>query len=294
MLPNNLLILLQRNLFSNITYIVNKNIFFNHLPISYKDRSLTTFILKDRQAGFFSLFFQVIGALDYCRSYGHNLIVNFSDGLYVSQKGQNWWQCYFNKSCFGSNFPTSEVEIESIYEQHCFSDYGKNLPDQVGHKILNDFGIRPKATINQKVQRFVNSYFRDRFIVGVHYRGTDKVSESELIPYPYVIKELSKYSNCAFYVATDEVEFLQYVCNSFPGKVIYYDALRSGDGTPVHFSSNCKDKYRLGEDALIECLLLSQCNVLMRTESNLSRACNFFNPNLKVVNLSEKYKRRLS
>ncbi len=42
-------------------------------------------------------------------------------------------------------------------------------------------------------------------------------------------------------------------------------------------------------DALLDALLLSQCDFLLRTESNLSKSCRFFNPTQENINLSTEF-----
>ena len=78
----------------------------------------------------------------------------------------------------------------------------------------------------------------------------------------------------------------------FAEKVIYLDAIRSRDGTALH-TSKVYDKYTLGEDALVDCLLLSKCTKLYKTASNLSDTAVKFNPNIPYVNLSLCYHHRI-
>jgi hypothetical protein len=47
--------------------------------------------------------------------------------------------------------------------------------------------------------------------------------------------------------------------------------------------------YRKGEEALINCLLLSRCSALIRTTSFLSAWASIFNPALPIVLLNAPY-----
>ena len=104
-----------------------------------------------------------------------------------------------------------------------------------------------------------------------------------------LINELEKHvipENIKIFVATDEQPFLEYLNAANPGKIIFYDALRSTDGqayTTLEKVQNYK-----GEDAIIDCLLLSSCNLLVKTSSNLSLCSSYFNPDIPVLHLTTR------
>ncbi|MDR3550121.1 MAG: hypothetical protein P4L31_01810, partial [Candidatus Babeliales bacterium] len=64
-------------------------------------------------------------------------------------------------------------------------------------------------------------------------------------------------------------------------KIIYYDCFRSDNGNPLHFRKPSPGQ--LGQDVLIEALLLSRCNALVHTYSNVSTGALYFNPTAKHV-----------
>jgi len=279
-------------IFPRVVYKFRQYIYINELPPRYKNKSPATFVMKDRPAGFFSIFFQVMGAVDFCRLNHHNLVLDFGAGPYVeSSRDKNWWNYYFNVDSFifNNDMPGQMHQIESVYDQHCFAEYGKNLPNKIAKSIISESGIVPNDHIGRIVSSFVDSRFLNNHIVGIHYRGTDKSSEAVRVPYEYVSNMLSKYRDSYFFVATDEVQFLEFMHERHVGRVLQYDSLRSYNSTPVHLCSSDFDKSKIGEDALVDCLILSRCHILLRTESNLSRASSFFNPQLKVVDITKEY-----
>ncbi len=73
----------------------------------------------------------------------------------------------------------------------------------------------------------------------------------------------------------------------YADRVITYSTQRSDDQTALHlkFSNN----YLHGEEAIIDCLLLSRGSVLIRTSSNLSLWSSYFNPSIPVIELSQRY-----
>ena len=89
--------------------------------------------------------------------------------------------------------------------------------------------------------------------------------------------------NVQFFVATDEQKLLEEAQELLSGPVIYCDSYRSLNGEPLHRPKKKQDysKAKLGEEVLIETLLLSKCNGFVHTRSNVSTAVLFFNPELE-------------
>ena len=84
------------------------------------------------------------------------------------------------------------------------------------------------------------------------------------------------------------MRFLDYLIALFPDKVCFNTAaIRSESNRPLHASH--PNPYQGGEDALLDCLLLSKSDILVRTSSNLSLISSFFSPEIPVINLSERY-----
>ena len=80
--------------------------------------------------------------------------------------------------------------------------------------------------------------------------------------YAAILKIIStkQLKNFTIFVATDEEPFLQFMKTKFRRRLVYYkDAYRSDDGQPLHFNQ-ALSAYKKGEDALLDCLLLSKCN----------------------------------
>lgn len=80
---------------------------------------------------------------------------------------------------------------------------------------------------------------------------------------------------------------MQAIIERFPGKVIATDAERTEGEEGVHFSS--QRPFTCGEEALMDALLLSRCNVLIRTSSNLSLWSTYFNPRLPEILLNQRF-----
>src|SRR5690606_31893810 len=120
--------------------------------------------------------------------------------------------------------------------------------------------------------------FSDQFMIGIHYRGTDKITEASYISYDKVLQEIKNQIknikvDFKIFIATDDQNFLDYIKSYFKYKydIVYLNYYRSSNNLPIHINPT-KDysAYKIGEDALMDCILLSKCNILIRTHSSLS------------------------
>ncbi len=275
-------------LYQNISLVFYRQRLERRLKKKHGGGRALTFIMKGRCVGFFSMFFQIIGAVHFCKKYKHNLIVDFVGGPYFEEAiGKNWWKYYFSRKQFDfSGGRVGHDRVLNEWEQKDFSYYGRALASSVGNALVGVVGIHD--TVLGKVIDFKNKNMDGHPVVGIHYRGTDKVSgkgkESDRVPYEDVLDYLEKDNGCLFFVATDEQAFLDWMESVFADRVISYNALRSNSSASIHRGDiGGISKYKAGEDALIDCLLLASCNKLVRTDSNLSYACRFFNPRQKSI-----------
>jgi hypothetical protein len=241
--------------------------------------------------GFFSVFNTVLGALDhYDQNKDHvSLMVNFEDQghYYDATKGENWWQYYFepiklgNDQSYQDKFPTYQKVIFAL-ETHFI------MSRERGAELIEKY-IKLKPHIQEKLDAFIHEHYHGP-VIGVHYRGTDKkLTEAPAVPYIDVVdkltEEISKSPESMIFVATDDENFLSLMKRSFPDKIIALDAIRSRTDAPVHLCPS-GDHYKKGEDAVLDCLLLSKCSKLFKMASNLSETSLKFNPTLSVVQLN--------
>ena len=143
--------------------------------------------------------------------------------------------------------------------------------------------VRLRDDVVGEVDATLDSLFEGRPSLGVHYRGTDKRSEADLVPHERMFRaidaELARGpADAKLFVATDEQAFLdQCVARYGVRTVSLPDHRRSTDDRPVHVHPD-GDGYSLGRDALFNCLALAQCNRVLKTASILSAWAKVFNP----------------
>lgn len=246
---------------------------------------------RDR-AGLFSIFHDILGMLKYYdKGLYQGIEINFEkEGQYYSPEyGDNWFNYYCEPIRFGErknvlrlygNAPgVRDCEIEKLTTRH-------------EAKYLIDKYIRFKPHILERIEQFEIEHLVGHYVIGVHYRGTDKfIEEAPFVSYHAVVQAIKKriksLRNEAYkiFVATDEQDLINYLEHSFGNKVCYTDSIRSIDGIPLHFSNH--DRYQCGEDAIVDAVLLSRGQYLIRTSSNLSRWSTFFNPDIPVKELSQ-------
>jgi hypothetical protein len=196
--------------------------------------------------------------------------------------GPNWWSYFFQE--------TPAPEYIAAEYLPLFASFGAGRPARIGNALVRRF-MRVAPDVCLHVEAFVRDQFSGRTVYGLHYRGTDKTDEAPRIAYEFVLEQIQNYDPDAFFVASDEAKFIDFMVSHYPGRVVFGDAIRSTDLSAAHLDARRSDGYRLGREALIDCLLLSSCDFLIRTESNLSKACRFFNPRLQEMNLTAAFTR---
>ncbi len=153
-----------------------------------------------------------------------------------------------------------------------------------------------KTEITKKVEIFVARRMLGRTTLGVHFRGTDKKGEAERVSWERVQQTIENYLrrnpaiDCLF-VASDEAPFINFIEQAFPNLLVisHDDRFRSATNRPFHMDDHGEDNYGKGEEALMNCLLLSRCSALIRTTSFLSAWASIFNPDLPIILLNRPY-----
>ncbi len=248
------------------------------------------------EPGLFSVFHTVLGALDFYEKSENceGLILDFEDqGPYYDEKyGSNWWEYYFEPIKVGTlnapqlqKFPTYKKALFSLEAQF-------KMSLKRGSELIQKY-VRLKPAVQKKIDLFISTHFKSKTIIGIHYRGTDKKIEAPEVSYSYVTElvardKLLSQKNTKIFVATDDTNFLIFMNQQFPGKIIATNAIRSDDGTPVLYS-HWNEGYQKGEDAILDCILLSKCTKLYKMASNLSDASVKFNPSIPVVQINKNY-----
>jgi hypothetical protein len=178
-------------------------------------------------------------------------------------------------------------------------DLKLTIPNAAG-LVAKYIGI--KEDVIDEVNSFCTAYFGNN-VLGLHYRGTDKKGEAPRVDWEKVTRNVQHYlknsslTDCVF-ISSDEIDFIHHIekrlNQEFPRVSVIYrnDRYRSHDGRSLHLRFG-GDNYHKGRDALVNCLLLSRCDVLMKTASILSAWSKLFNLELPVIMLNEPKEKHL-
>jgi hypothetical protein len=256
-------------------------------------------ILNDRRAGFFSIYFQTLAALQVCKWNNQNLKLNYIHGPYFDpeKKSSTWWENYYGKSEYNfaldGRTPKNMLVIEDYEMMRRLAYAGTEMNRRRAYRLIQS--LVPIKDIQSEIDDFYRRNFIDDYVIGIHYRGTDKVSgtSAELgrVPYEFVVHWMKKFDGktSKFFIATDEEGFLKKCLSEFNTKIVATNSTRSKNDTSIHLNITTGSHCQLGKQALIDAILLSKCSFLLRCDSNLSLASLFFTPQLQSINLTEEY-----
>lgn len=262
-----------------------------------------SYLLTSRfsKPGLFSVFNTVIGCLhEYEQKKWKGLRVDFGDkgAYYDINYGLNWWEYYFEPINLGL-VDNIKLKRFSEYKKIIFSLRAQfKLPKSTAFKLIGRY-VTLKEHVKKKVDEVFNKYFKNYYVIGVHYRGTDKIIEAPKVTYEDTLREIqdaienAPQNKTRIFIATDDAVFFEFIKEKFPDKAFGIDAIRSSNGKPVHHFEKIQN-YKKGEDAVIDCVLLSKCQLLIKTASNLSDCSIQFNPNIKVIHLNKSYNKSLT
>lgn len=252
--------------------------------------------------GFFSAFLAVINNIAWAKKHNRIPLVYWDDySLYYQPEGYNGatnvWEYYFE--------PISDIAYDPTHDPTPYYEYG--APDGTGfvpfkplkqqekeemHAIIRDY-IRIKKPIQKKIDAFYDAHMAGKKVIGIHLRGTDKCSEAEVVGTTDYLEIANNWASqqkeeCIFFVATDEEQLLEKAKEGLNGTVYHWDSCRSIDGKAVHHKTNHHSPAKKGEEVLIETILLSRCDVIIRGHSNIAYTATFFNPAIEDILVEPK------
>ena len=149
-----------------------------------------------------------------------------------------------------------------------------------------------------QVRAFKRTHFGDDFVVGLHYRGTDKALEAVRIAYDDAVLSAERTLRAivahgvtpVLFLATDEAQFVRYVREKLPDfrVVVVEDSLRAVNDEPLHKAAS-NQGLRKAQEALLDALLLGESDLLIKTASGLSGWAPILGKEMPVVMLSEPF-----
>ncbi|MBT4870366.1 MAG: methyltransferase domain-containing protein [Candidatus Diapherotrites archaeon] len=194
-----------------------------------------------------------------------------------------------------------------------------NIPEKrFGLSRVNppDFDFRDFFTIKlhiiKKVEKFVEENFKGKKVMGVHFRGpghnieikrqlinlgyncdSNSSPEGEITAVPYkeyfrlINRFIRRNPESKLFVTSDDSTILNRIKLRYGDRVIEYPAFRTKGGEMHLLKKQNKlpkvSGFKLGEDVLVEALLLAKCDVLIHQKSNVSNFIKLWNKELIAV-----------
>jgi protein O-GlcNAc transferase len=163
------------------------------------------------------------------------------------------------------------------------------------HDLISRY-IHIRPAIANKIDDFYQRYFSDSFVIGVHMRGTERSQEvtgwygmphlDENVYMREVDRILKQFPDAKIFLATDTKTTVEKFCSRYQDSLLTYDAQRADDGNSPHLQFGGSE---LGEQVLIEAILLSKTDFLIHGISNVAFAALCFSPDLPHLNVYLKY-----
>jgi hypothetical protein len=156
-----------------------------------------------------------------------------------------------------------------------------------GREAVRRF-VRVKPRVLEKVDRHYDRHMKGEHVLGVHIRGTDLRYAPPVSPAEYfgpIERYLEEHSGARIFLATDQVQYLELMKQRYGGVMQHYDCLRSPTST-APFNLKTGSPYGKGEDVLVDILLLSRCDFLIRGASNIPEMAIYFSAGLESEDLS--------
>lgn len=200
---------------------------------------------------------------------------------------------HYDKNPWDNYFIQPAVRVNQLFCREFMAANGglvhyQKPEDYYQYKKTAEKYLHIKPEILKKVDQFVKNHFDDD-TVAIHIRGTDSfiTNDRPHLPLAYyrdLIRE--KLANKRIFLSTDSKVAQQLFLNMFPGQVVCYSADKMPEDIYYcnlswnHGLLNNRG-YKHGEDVLIESILMSRCNMLIRTFSNVNSYSLVLNPDIK-------------
>lgn len=219
-----------------------------------------------------------------------NITVTYYYTVYNNSPEENMWDYYFEPIV---NDPATKKIYRYFFVTKAYKNHRvdqKQKYRNLFHSILND-RIRIKKEIMEKVDEFYRRYLKSEKCLGVHYRGgADALKYISANPYNikyplsgYFEKVDNLLSSMGFtkiFLATDDPKALEEFKNRYGYKVVSYSTHQNDVVRGIRHIT-AQNRRILGEEVLIDCLLLSRCDYLLHGASNIPVTAKFINPSLQ-------------
>ncbi len=278
----------------NINYI-NENLLSLKRPQKINKNEKFYIIRRTPGAGLFSNLIYILNHIKIADSCGLKPVVDMENFLTIYNEkkkiegSNNSWNYYFENN---QNYNLNKIYKENIFflTSNRFSkNFSHSIDSQEYRKLFKKYFKIKKKYINY-VNFFHNKYFSREKVLALHLRGTSyKTSANHPLPITLVQSEnlieklMSKYKFSKIFLCTEDLNYLDNIKKRFGKKIIYLkQSYRSYKDDAFKIYPRNNHRFKLGEEILIESLLISRCNSFAFTNSNVSEFVKFLDKNKKI------------
>lgn len=285
-----------------------KNFEYKLSSFGNKNKKLIFYVIKrDVGSGFFSNLFFVLNHIRIAQKFNFIPVIDMKNFKTIyndkskKYKSKNFWNIYFKKitkydlkDVYMSNnviFSSNFLPFDTVFE------WRKNNLRKVYKKYIK---INPKFL--SKKNNFIEKNFKQK-ILGIHFRGTSyKIARSHSfqptlkIMIDLINSLIKKYNYKQIFVITEEQAYLDSLKKEYKDKLIFYESYRSYKDDAFKIYPRKDHRYKLGEEILVETLILSECDGLISNMTNVEKAARFISQKKQMIhkiylgtNSSNKY-----
>ena len=259
-----------------------------------------TLVVRPRPAGFFSNFNQVVCHLNGSLGRGgvKAIAVDWSvrdpaEFAYGTETDGNLWERFFEPLAF-DRFPAGVKLAEGfpdlmMTQAYAMTHMGSGWRRRY-HAIFRKH-IRIKPAVAARVGSAMAAAGAQEFLIGVHYRHP--AHAIELIhpmptPQQFVdrVRRLAKGKDrWRIVLATDVAEVVEEFQRAFGARLIVQPGVarvERSSKAETH-SGGARPAAELGEQVLVDALMLARCDALVHVSSNVTTAVGYINPRLLMV-----------
>ncbi|CAA0362853.1 conserved hypothetical protein [Alteromonas infernus] len=275
---------------------MKKIIIFAHIFLRrYVLRSSRLPVHIDSSHGLFAQLNWCLYIAYYCEKKGLRPTFKLTNANYFDDSSCFLGCVFKHEGCCDSRF----LKIKHISEFPISPRLYQEISIAKAHLLFFDL-----FSLQEKIKKYTDEFVSKNFgksVLGLHLRGTDKKAEAPPLTEEMICQKVDAYLEKnkvdTIFVASDEARFISLIKESYESNEIHVcfheDLIKSQGGLPIHLNNNYGDKEQKLFEALVNSLLLSRTDYLIKGASFLSAWSCIFNPNLSVELINIPYKESL-
>jgi hypothetical protein len=278
-------------LHNNTNLKLNNYMYSLHSGGSKNKNEIFYIIQRSPGAGLFSNLIFVLNHLKIAEKHKFTSFIDMQNfpTIYNEPKSidgtKNSWEYFFhqtsNKSAIEVKKSKNIITTSNIF----YKDFTSN-PKKL-RKIF-----KKKIKIKKKYLKVVKLYYdkniKGNKVLAIHYRGTSyKTSAGH--PFPPTLKQMNyiidkfilKKKFDKIFLCTEDKKMFNQLKKRYSKKIISIKSYRSLSDDAFKIYPRKNHRYKLGKEILIEALIMSKCDSLLSTETNVSNFIKIINGNSK-------------